>query len=95
MSRLILSILITIILLVQGSVVLASNESNFQTYIEDWTINKELASKYLQEAEDALKTGDELTACTTQRKASQYGIKATESLIKAMELNGSLDGLEP
>ena len=67
---------------------------DFETYMQVWNEKRELATQYLLNAEKALKEGDEATACVTQRKASKYGIEATESLIKAMKINGSTDGLE-
>jgi len=67
---------------------------NFDMYMQEWNEKRELATQYLLDAEKALKEGDEATACITQRRASKYGIEATESLIKAMKINGSTDGLE-
>ena len=67
---------------------------DFESYMQVWNEKRELATQYLLDAEKSLKEGDEATACVTQRKASKYGIEATESLIKAMEINGSTDGLE-
>ena len=66
----------------------------FETYMQSWNEKRELATKYLLDAEKALKEGDEASACVIQRKASKYGIEATQSLIKAMTINGSTDGLE-
>ena len=60
----------------------------------DWESKKTIASEYLKQAENAFKEGDELTGCSFQRKASLYGIEATKSLISAMEVNGTKDGLE-
>ena len=67
---------------------------DFELYMQEWNSKRELATQYLLDAEKALKEGDEATGCATQRKASQYGIEATESLIKAMKINGSIDGLD-
>ena len=67
---------------------------DFDMYMKEWNEKRELATQCLLDAEKSLKEGDEATACVTQRKASKYGIEATESLIKAMKINGSTDGLE-
>ena len=67
---------------------------DFESYMQEWNEKRELATQYLLDAEKSLKEGDDATACVTQRKASQYGIEATESLIKAMRIIGSTDGLE-
>ncbi len=62
--------------------------------MKEWDEKRELASKYLQEAEKSLKEGDALAGCSSQREASRYGIEATEALIKAMEANGSKNEIE-
>ena len=59
-----------------------------------WDQKKELASQYLDEAENSFKEGDELEGCVLQQKAGEYGMEATKSLIKAMQINGSNDGIE-
>ena len=77
-----------------SDVVLAGTQDVFEDYMNNWTEKKTMASKYLLKAEEAFKNGDELTGCAIQKKASKYGIEATYSLIKAMEVNESTDGLE-
>ena len=67
---------------------------DFETYMKIWDEKRELATQYLFYAEKSLKEGDKATSCFNQRKASKYGIEATESLIMAMKINGSTDGLE-
>ena len=62
--------------------------------MQDWTEKRELASNYLFEAEEAFKIGNELSGCATQKKASKLGIEASNSLIKAMKLNGTMDSLK-
>ena len=94
MTKLIALILIMFLIFFDQNVAFASNNKDFSAYMEDWTTKKELASKLLLEAENAYKSGDELSACALQSQASDFGIEATESLIKAMEINGSTDGLE-
>ena len=67
---------------------------DFELYMKDWNDKRELATQYLLEAEEAFKEGDEAIGCVIQRKASKYGIEATQSLIIAMKLNGSDQGVE-
>ena len=62
--------------------------------MNEWDEKRELATQYLIDAEKAIKAGDKTNGCLKQRKASDYGIEATESLIKAMKINGSTDGLK-
>ena len=67
---------------------------DFETYMKVWDEKRGLATEYLMKAEKSLKEGDKTNGCANQRKASQYGIEATQSLIKAMKINGSEDGFE-
>ena len=94
MSKFLVAALIITLILFGNNIVFASTEKDFLIYMNDWESKREIASKYLKEAKIAFKEGDELTGCATQRKASKFGIKATKSLIKAMELNGSYEGLD-
>ena len=66
----------------------------FESYMQEWDTKRDLATQYLIDAEKALKEGDEISGCISQRKAGEYGIEATESLLKAMEMNGSTEGLQ-
>ena len=66
---------------------------SFTYYMDDWNINIELASDTLKEAEEAFKEGDELQGRFNQRKAAEYGIVATKSLIKAFEVQGTQEDL--
>tara|TARA_B100000700_G_scaffold314442_1_gene401028 strand:+ start:189 stop:530 length:342 start_codon:yes stop_codon:yes gene_type:complete len=72
----------------------ASDSVNFERFMAEWNEQKELASKYLLKAEDEFKSGDELSACASQKEASDYGVAATQSLIYAMEVNGTTDSIE-
>ena len=92
--KMIILILVMLLIHSHSDVVLAGTQDVFDDYMNKWTEKKTMASKYLLEAEAAFKNGDELTGCAIQKKASTYGIEATESLIMAMEVNGSTDGLE-
>ncbi len=82
------------LILFQVDKVFADSQKDFSEHMRDWQEKKELASFYLMEAEKSFKSGDELSGCVTQQKAGEYGIQATESLISAMRLNNSTDGLE-
>ena len=75
-------------------VLVADSEDAFQGYMDVWNEKRGLASKYLLEAEVALKEGDVLTGCATQKIASQYGVEATESLIQAIKLKGTSQEVE-
>tara|TARA_Y100001968_G_C19388822_1_gene734385 strand:- start:1237 stop:1584 length:348 start_codon:yes stop_codon:yes gene_type:complete len=88
----IIIICLTLVFNVQNS--LADNEENFEMFMSQWNEKKELASNYLLKAEEQFKAGDELSACATQKEASEYGIDATKALIYAMEINGTTDSLE-
>ncbi len=79
---------------VSPDILAADSEDAFQSYMNVWNEKRELASKYLLEAETALKEGDVLTGCAKQKIASQYGVYATESLIKAIKLKGNSQEIE-
>ena len=91
MKNFITGFLLALLLSAQSAMAFAVD---FESYMQEWNDKRELATQYLLDAEKALKEGDEATGCVAQRKASKYGIEATESLIKAMKINGSTDGLE-
>ena len=67
----------------------AKAETEFETYLNDFYQKQEQASKILREIETNLKNGSRERLCARQREAALYGIEATESLIKAFEINGS------
>lgn len=89
-----LAIFLIWILCFQSNFAMAETSQDFEKLMSEWTKNRELASQYLIKAEEELEMGDELSACATQREASQYGISATNSLIHAMEISGSTESLE-
>ena len=64
-------------------------ETEFEMYLNDFYQKQERASKILKEIEIDLKDGSRGRVCERQRVAANYGIEATESLIKAFKLNGS------
>ncbi len=87
-------VIIAITLLLEANFASANQISEFETYMNDWNQKRELASQLLIEAEKSFKEGDELSGCVAQRKAGSYGIEASNSLIKAMEANGSSEGID-
>ena len=64
-------------------------DTQFEQYMEDFYEKQEMASKLLKEVENDLKDGSREKVCARQREAAAYGIKATESLIKAFEISGT------
>ena len=68
-------------------------KADYELYIRDWEKNIALASQYLRDAENSMKNGDKLLGCSNQKKASLYGVKATESLIQAFIISGSMEDL--
>ena len=87
---------ILILFMIPAGTVLGSSAfaNDFETYMRAWDDKRTMATEFLLDAEKALKQGDKANGCASQRKASKYGIEATESLIKAMKINGSTEGLE-
>ena len=69
-------------------------ETEFEMYLNDFYQKQELASKIMKEIESELKDGSREKVCARQREAAQYGIEATESLIKAFKISGTKTQLE-
>ncbi len=67
----------------------AQAETQFETHMNTFYTKQEIASKLLKDIEKDLKDGSIERLCARQRKASNYGIEATESLIQAFEVNGT------
>ena len=82
------------ILVCNIGVAIADTAQNFDKFMSEWNEKKELASEYLLKAEKEFQAGDELSACASQKEASEYGIEATQSLIYAMEANGTKESIE-
>ena len=93
MKSLFLLSLIFIVLLF-FPVISVNAESKFDMYLSDFYQKQEKASKILKEIETDLKNGSRDRVCARQREAASYGIKATESLIKAFETTGSKTEME-
>ena len=93
MKRLFPQLLIFFVLLF-FPVISVNAESRFEMYLSDFYQKQEKASKILKEIETDLKDGSRDTVCARQREAANYGIEATESLIKALKTNGSRTEME-
>ena len=89
---LLLSIIFSIFLFTSPTPVKANTE--FEMYLNDFYQKQEQASQILKEIETDLKDGSRDKVCARQREAAIYGIEATESLIKAFEVNGSTNQME-
>ena len=84
---LILSLIFSFLLFI--SVIPVNAETEFEIFLNDFYQKQELASQMLKEIETDLKNGSKARICARQREAANYGIEATESLIKAFKINGS------
>ena len=69
-------------------------ETEYEMYLNDFYQKQDTASEILKGIEIDLKDGSRDRVCTRQREAARYGIEATESLIKAFEINGSKTEIE-
>jgi len=87
MKRLLLASLIISIFLFLLQPVKA--ETQYEIYLNDFYKKQHKASEILKGIEIDLKDGSRDRVCSRQREAARYGIEATESLIKAFEINGS------
>ncbi len=94
MLRSIIASLFILLIACHGTASWADSPISFADYMNEWNEKRDLATKNLLEAEQALKEGDKKLSCIYQRKAGANGIEATQSLIKAMKSNGSTDGIE-
>ena len=65
----------------------AKAETDFEIYLNEFYLKQEKASKILKEIEKELKDGSREKDCAMQKEAASLGIEATESLIKAFEIN--------
>ena len=65
-------------------------DTEFELYMDDFYTKQEQASRLLKELEIDLKNGSSERVCARQRKAANYGIEPTESLIKAFKISGTL-----
>tara|TARA_B100000945_G_scaffold277704_1_gene243068 strand:+ start:170 stop:499 length:330 start_codon:yes stop_codon:yes gene_type:complete len=93
MKRLmLLSLIFSFFLFISLRPVKANTE--FEIYLNDFYQKQARASQILKEIEMDLKDGSRNKICARQREAAIYGIEATESLIKAFEVNGSKNQME-
>ena len=67
----------------------AEDINEFEIQMYNWNKKITLASKFLKQAETALKEGDKYIGCINQKKAGKLGVEASESLIKAFELKSA------
>ena len=93
MKRLTLLLFISVILLF-FSVISVKADSEFDMHLSDFYQKQEKASKILKGIETDLRDGSRDRVCARQREAANYGIEATESLIKAFKTNGSASQME-
>ena len=91
-SFLLLSLIVSIFLFFSLTPVKA--ETEFEMYLNEFYQKQDRASKILKGIEIDLKDGSRESVCSRQREAAKYGIEATESLIKAFEINGSKTEME-
>ena len=89
---LLLSIIFSIFLFTSPTPVKANTE--FEMYLNDFYQKQAQASKILKEIESDLKDGSRDKDCSRQREAANYGIEATESLIKAFKISGTQTQIE-
>ena len=89
---LILSLIFSFFLFI--SLIPVKAETEFEMHLNDFYQKQARASKILKGIEIDLKDGSRDRVCTRQREAARYGIEATESLIKAFEINGSKTEIE-
>jgi predicted RND superfamily exporter protein len=87
-------LLLIFVALLFFSITPVSAESEFDIYLSDFYQKQEKASKMLKEIETDLKNGSRDRVCARQREAANYGIEATESLIKAFKTDGSTSQME-
>ena len=88
MQKILISILVAWTVFISNIPAQAKSINEFEKNMNIWNEKVALASQYLDEAEEALKNGDELQGCSKQKKAGEYGIKATQALIEAFKING-------
>ncbi|WP_320663924.1 hypothetical protein [Prochlorococcus sp. MIT 1223] len=84
-------LLLPLLLALAGFISLLPVHANteFELYMHDFYKKQEMASKLLKEVETDLKKGASERVCARQRKAANYGVEATESLIKAFKVSGN------
>ena len=93
MKRLLLLYLIFSFFLFTSLIPVKAN-TEFEMHLNDFYQKQERASQILKDIQTDLKDGSRDKVCARQREAAIYGIEATESLIKAFEVNGSKNQIE-
>ena len=82
------------VLLLFFSAISVNAESDFEMNLSNFYQQHQRATKILREIETDLKNGSRDRVCIRQREAASYAIEASESLIKALENNGSKGEIE-
>ena len=62
-----------------------SEINQFDSDLSIWNTKINIAKKYLREAADLLKVGEEKKACIKQKKAGMYGVEASTSILKIFQ----------
>ena len=91
--RQIISVFLILIIFTFTPTATAYDLEKYKYHLDNWNKKIKIASTSLEEAEKELKSGDAIQACLIQREAADYGIDATESLIRAFKISGSTDDL--
>ena len=92
MKILLITLLFSITIILSGVPVFSYEIGEFKSKMADWENKIEIAKEYLSQAENELKNGNKKQGCFFQKKAGEMGVKGTESLIKAFEINGNNKG---
>ena len=92
MKIFLITLLLFITIFLIGFPVISNDMSEFKLKMTDWENKIELAKEYLSQAEYELKNGNKKQGCVFQKRAGEMGVKGTESLIKAFEINGNTKG---
>tara|TARA_B100001109_G_C18625645_1_gene363602 strand:- start:48 stop:419 length:372 start_codon:yes stop_codon:yes gene_type:complete len=71
-----------------------NSETEFEFYLNDFSLRRSKAIKILKEVEFDLKNGSRKNSCFKQREAAKIGLKANESLLKAYKIIGSIPPIE-
>ncbi len=88
--KLVIVFLISISIIFSHSLkTLAIDQNQVELYIEEWNQKRGLAFEYLEKAQKAFESGDELTGCVQEKEAAKYGIEGTKSLILANKISES------
>lgn len=82
---------IYLLLFIKIEPISAASINEYDELMIDWDKNIAIAKGFIKEAEQSLIEGDVLSSCVSQKQASKFGIKATNSRLKAAEEIGDHD----